>query len=384
MTSKKKSKKKTGKKAKGKSKKASASKKVEARVLLTDLPFDPSAKKVPRGLKLFGRQLDRVRQILKTEVAHGATGPDAMLGHVLYRADVRTPLFMLEGLARVARRSGGDRAVFDDVLREVKIAEDLIGDVDFWWTMSEKGTAWKLPLAWRAWAEQNHRVAAGRAVGWLEARAWLDHRYLPEEGEVRLRTRRLGETLAAQPWPNPKKERKALVQFLHDRVLAVHEAAKGLDLTELEDGVHELRRKIRWLSIYAAALDGAIQLDPKAEPPPGWSRYLTPAVVDNPFNVLPKGDGSIEPILLPAPLFYALSWMIAEIGDLKDRAQWTETVAHGLAVTDSGGRSKPQRWLGDDALEPEQACREVAAMAEQTLVKDKLLERLAKAIAKQK
>ncbi len=354
-----------------------------SRVVLDALPFDPADADLPRGLRLYGAQLDRARGALATKVADGAKGADALRGHALYRANLRTPLFMVEGLARVSLGTGGDEALFGELLRDVKTVEDVLGEVDFWWVTHDKATAWELPPEVLRHARERHRVACGRLVGWLEARAWVDHRYLPDEGEVRLRVNRIGRALSRAPWPSPRKERKRLVEFLVGRVASTERAARSLDLSDVEHGLHELRRRLRWLSIYAAALDGAVQLDHAAKPPKGWTRYLTPAVVGNPFNELPKGDGSVKPVLVPAPLFYALSWLIAELGVLKDRAQWTETVAHMLDAEGVGGGAKPKRWLGDMALDAREAGKQAAAIAKQALFEDKLLERLGAALAAQ-
>ncbi len=353
-----------------------------SRVVLDALPFDPTDAKLPRMQRLFGVQLDRVRKALETRPAPDARGPDALRGHALYRANLRTPLFMLEGLSRVAMGIGGDEEVFEELLHDVKVIEDVIGEVDFWWVVLEKGTAWELPAEFLAYASDHHRAACGRLVGWLEARAWIDHRYLPSEGEVKLRVHRIGRDLADTSWPSARKERKLIAEYLHDRVRSTEKAARSLDLSDVEHGLHELRRRLRWLSIYAAALDGAVQLDPSAKAPRNWARYLTPAVVNNPFNALPKGDGTVKPVTLPAPLFYALSWMIAELGALKDRAQWTETVTHGLEAV-GVTNAKAKRWLGDLTLEAKEAGKMAAAIAEKTLFEDKLLLRLGEALEAQ-
>lgn len=353
-----------------------------SRTVYDGLPFDPAAPDLPRGLARFGAQLHRVRAALAVRPAVNAQGVDALVGHVLYRANLRTPLFMLEGLARVACGTGGDEEVFGEILRDVKILEDVTGQVDFWWVVREKSATWELPPEFLRRAEDHHQAACGRMVGWLEARAWIDHRYLPAEGDVRLRVHRMGRTLADQSWPSPRKESKRIAEFFLDRVRATDQAVRALDLDDVEHGLHELRRRLRWLSIYATALDGAVQLDPDAKAPKGWGRYLTPAVVNNPFNALPKGDGSVKPLLLPAPLFYALSWLIAELGALKDRAQWTETVAHGLDVLGLGG-AKAKRPLGDATLEAREAGKLAGAIAQKTLFEDKLLPRLADAIKAQ-
>jgi hypothetical protein len=353
-----------------------------SRTVHDGLPFDPAAPGLPRGLARFGAQLDRVRTALAARPSADARGADALRGQVLYKANIRTPLFMLEGLARVACGTGGDEEVFGEILRDVKILEDVTGQVDFWWVVREKSVAWGLPPEFLRHAEDHHQAACGRMAGWLEARAWVDHRYLPTEGDVRLRVHRMGRALADESWPSPRKESRRIAEFFLDRVRSTDAAVRALDLDDVEHGLHELRRKLRWLSIYATSLDGAVQLDTAARAPKGWARYLTPAVVNNPFNALPKGDGRAEPLRLPAPLFYALSWLIAELGALKDRAQWTEVVAHGLDAVGLGD-AKPKRLLGDATLEAREAGKLAGAIAQKTLFEDKLLPRLADAIEAQ-
>lgn len=353
-----------------------------ARTVYDGLPFDPREPDLPPGLARFGAQLERVRGALAARPAADARGADALLGQVLYKANLRTPLFMLEGLARVACGTGGDEEVFGEILRDVKVLEDVTGQVDFWWTVREKTASWGLPPEFVRHADDHHQAACGRMVGWLEARAWIDHRYLPAEGDVRLRVHRMGRALAAQSWPSPRKEARRIAEFFLDRVHATDKAVRALDLNDVEHGLHELRRRLRWLSIYATALDGAVQLDAAAKAPKGWGRYLTPAVVNNPFNALPTGDGRVAPLRLPAPLFYALSWLIAELGAIKDRAQWTETVAHGLDVVGLGA-AKASRVLGDATLEAPEAGKLAGAIAQKTLFEDKLLPRLAEAIEAQ-
>ena len=104
-------------------------------------------------------------------------------------------------LARVACGTGGDEEVFGEILRDVKILEDVTGQVDFWWVVREKTASWGLPPEFVRHADDHHQAACGRMVGWLEARAWIDHRYLPDEGDVRLRVHRMGRALAAQAAP---------------------------------------------------------------------------------------------------------------------------------------------------------------------------------------
>lgn len=92
---------------------------------------------------------------------------------------------------------------------------------------------------------------------------------------------------------------------------------KNYQFEDMENGVHELRRKIRWLSIYPHAVRGAIQLGGNKSYK-HLAKYATKAVTSSPFNKLPERSTQKYVLLLGRDFFYALSWMIAELGSIKD------------------------------------------------------------------
>ena len=81
---------------------------------------------------------------------------------------------------------------------------------------------------------------------------------------------------------------------------------------------HELRRELRWLSIYPQALRGLIQMKPSIDSPEYLKKYLTPEIINSPFNKMPEAAAGQPIIYVEADYFYALSWLIAELGKLKD------------------------------------------------------------------
>jgi hypothetical protein len=288
---------------------------------------------------------------------------------------------MVQGLGRLERGMRRDVETFDAMLHDVKVLEDGLGEVDFWWVFITSGEKWKLPPKVLRWAETHHAHACGRVEGWLESGNWIEHRHLREGHKIELRMHDLGKQLQAEDWPSAAKEHKKLAAYLSDRLRKMHAAALSLNMDELESGLHELRRKVRWFSIYAGALEGAVTLDKGAAAPKNWSRYLTEAVVSNKYNVLPEADPECRPIAVPAPLFYAVSWLIADLGDVKDRAQWSETIAAGLRATNTPG--EPSKWLGADAIDHRMAGEHARGALDQAIRKDTVLLRLADAIEKQ-
>ena len=62
----------------------------------------------------------------------------------------------------------------------------------------------------------------------------------------------------------PRRERKEMAAFLRDEVTEILKRLEGgrIDLGKVEEGIHELRRKLRWIPTYGLAAGGKIILDP--------------------------------------------------------------------------------------------------------------------------
>jgi hypothetical protein len=344
--------------------------------------LDPTDANLAPGARRIASQLARIHDTLAiADQAHRKhTGSAALFGHAIYRAGTRTPAFMLQGLARIHEATDDAKSTFDALKKEAKILEDALGQVDFWWTMHEKSRGWGLPDEVRHYFRDRHVQAAGHAAGWAEARRWVDHRYMEDDGPSRLRSHKLAKRIAKVDFLDAKQEAHAIAAFLKTALKRAQEDASRLDLGDLEAGLHELRRDLRWFSIFAAALDGRIQLDGRADVPASWQRYLTPEVVQSPFNQLPRPSDRSKVVHLPASAYHVLSWLIAMLGDLKDRAQWTHTVEEALRITGSGAGRSAEAWLGADALSAEDAGRIALAACEPVVYRDRLLDHLADGI----
>ena len=341
----------------------------------------------PASLRAFLTQVDAFRAALEKAKARSEShGPEALFGHALYMAGGRTPVFMLQGLSRIYRKlelEGQDAEIFDRLRLQAKVIEDVLGQIDFWWTVRRKAAEHGLPAAVIDWAEQRHVEACGEAQTWLAAREWIIHRYIEDPENFVPRADRVERRLQKLKWPAPKHFQPAWAEFLAGQLRAVDAAVGALDMADLEGGLHEARRQVRWLSVYAAALGGQLVLDQTAAAPDGWEAYLAPDIIENPFNRLPEPGPGERPLSMPAPLFYALSYLIDRLGQLKDRAQWTETLAHGLEATGSDPSRNVESYLGGIALAKYAAAAEGAKLVDTVLRRDKLLLRMAEAVERQ-
>ena len=219
----------------------------------------------------------------------------------LYENNARTPLFMLEGLAKLY--SGlHDKKRFEKIEAHFKLLEDTLGAIDYYDTFAKQFSTDKNVSAATA------KIIAGKATektdllnSILKKKGWLGKK--PDRvGKIR---KRLGE----MNWFGPKPEVKAIEKFYQSNINKIDAFAAQYrsGFTSLESQVHELRRKLRWLSIYPQALQGCVQLDKKPSNDKNVSKYLTPEIVNSPFNKLPPIDSNTFVLRLNRDYFFALS-----------------------------------------------------------------------------
>lgn len=239
----------------------------------------------------------------------------------LYQSSARQWLFYLQSLCRIYR-DVQDKKPFKALSAPIKALEDQLGAVDYWDSWLKDAAAQKdFPDVLHTALEQ-HKADELAKLQTLLA------------DFPRIET--MMEELAEVDWHKAAKDRRKVAEFLAGELEELEDdyGAGEFNFEELELGVHEFRRKLRWLSIYAQSLEGLIQLRPAGRIDAALQPYLTKAVVESRYNVVPAAAAGIEPLYFSAPRFYALSWVIAELGTIKDEGLKIETLTN--LATDSG------------------------------------------------
>jgi hypothetical protein len=130
---------------------------------------------------------------------------------------------------------------------------------------------------------------------------------------------------AAVEMPLVKKHYAAEIEEITDFVTDQH-----FHFDNMEEDVHELRRQLRWLSIYPQAMRGSIQLQLGKTNPQYLKKYLTKSITTSPYNKMPPKGKLKSVLLLDKNRFLALSWMIASLGEMKDAGLQIEALKHAL------------------------------------------------------
>ncbi len=230
----------------------------------------------------------------------------------LYTNSARTPLFMLEGLAKLYANIHNKKK-FEKLKEQLKLLEDTLGAIDYYDSLAKEfaGDA-AIPAILTDYLQGQAREKIQRLNDLLVSEKWI--------AAKSNRIKKVRKKLAAADWKEPKEELKEIFNFYKRSIKEIKEFmyATGDGFTEIESQVHAIRRKLRWLSIYPQALQGIIQFNDSNIINEKVKKYLIPEIVDSPFNKMPETGSNTYFLLLEKHYFLALSWMIAELGRLKD------------------------------------------------------------------
>jgi hypothetical protein len=230
----------------------------------------------------------------------------------LYRNNARTPLFMLEGLAKIYTGLHNKKR-FTKLKENFKLLEDTLGAIDYYDCIAKN-------LA------SNKKIPA-TIINYLHAEFREKIQYLNEilvdkkwTGSAESRITKIQQKLSSANWLEEEEEITAIQEFYGESIYDIIEFMQGTkcQFDNIETGVHELRRKLRWLSIYPQALKGCVQLAKPKVSIKHLGKYCTKEITNSPFNKMPDAGDCKYLLLLDQTYFYALSWMIAELGKIKD------------------------------------------------------------------
>ena len=257
------------------------------------------------------------------------------LGHYFYKLDFRTNLFYLEGLARIDRKIGKEKDVFKKLLPVLKKAEDLFGNYDYWYAFLNQARPLNLRPELMNYIQEKTNMAAGALEYVLKTEAWVVPQ--PDKSFKSLRAEEIAGEIHKTKWrKNQKKEDNKLLFFLRDEALKIDRKINSgeIDLENLENGIHEFRREIRWFSIYRRGLSGKIQFSPLKKDDP-LSGYITQKELDSPYNKQEMCPTGINPLTIHLGAYMAMSFLLAAIGTIKDNGLFTslmENAYHELGL----------------------------------------------------
>lgn len=246
----------------------------------------------------------------------------------LYNNDLRTPMFMLEALARLYAKLH-NKNKFTKLKEHFKLLEDGLGAIDYYENYAKIFLAHPtVPVHIREYMQAQAREKIQHLEDVMLNNKWL--------GDNPVRIQKIRQKLSEAEWLQPKEEVKAVHAFYKAEIEEIKKEFQehGGKFTQMEAQVHEFRRDIRWISIYPQALRGMIQLTTSQFKEENMEKYLVDEIVHSKYNIMPDAGNNEWFLMLEKNYFYALSWLIAETGKLKDEGLQFFAVTEALQQTE--------------------------------------------------
>ena len=316
------------------------------------------------GLQRFETYL----QALEVLLTKAATQKNAAL--YIYQNNARTPLFMLEGLAKLYA-GVHNKKKFTKIKERCKLLEDALGAIDYYDGIAKQlSKNKKIPVAITKYIQAQVVEKTQYLNELLVAEKWLQ--------ATPHRIEKIRKKLQEANWLQPKAEIKAIENFYGKAIYEIVAFTKSTQyhFDNMEEDVHELRRKLRWLSIYPQAMQGCVQLVADKKNEKLLAQYLTKEITTSIYNKMPEANENICFLLLEKNYFLANSWMIAELGKLKDNGllilALKEAIQQTTAVTDAVAYKKVYNILGPKQPTLEKLLTTAAAICKQYFDKNSL------------
>ena len=244
----------------------------------------------------------------------------------LYKNDTRTKLFMLQALARIYEQLHNAKK-FKKLKEHFKLLEGAIGEMDYYDTCTKIfAPNKKVPRAMVANLSNQTLISTEALNTILLQKKWISN--------TESRIEKIKSQLSKTDWLSPEEEVQRIRDFYKKSIEKIIKffVSFGTVFTNVETQVHEMRRKLRWLSINVQALQGVIQFSATENKKSYLKKYLTKEIVNSPYNILPaKGENKIV-IEIDKNSFLALSYMINTLGKIKDEGLKIEALAKILAT----------------------------------------------------
>ncbi len=243
-------------------------------------------------------------------VLRGATDPDGLVDLVMQK-DLRRQVFLLEGVAKLYTEIHGKPAERVHVI--AKRLEDHLGH--FSMTKSNHDTATTVGADPRVIAVLKADMDASRAL----LKNVIAEEWMPD-GKGRIPALRdVVEDWGEAKWGSADKDLAAVKDELSRRLSKIE--STPYDMNELEDGIHELRRDLRWFPIYAESLNGLFQLDDTQNPIAAYKDMLSQPIAASKYVNLPGAEREKNPVELPKSVYCALMQLTLDLGALKDAGE---------------------------------------------------------------
>jgi hypothetical protein len=231
----------------------------------------------------------------------------------LLNGETRVAAFNLQALGRLY---GKQDELFKDVRSNFKEMEDAIGEYDKWVQVLK--SAQQNGQNDSAIKKLKKRVKEARAsfVAFLQKEEWV-----VSNGKSKID--KIQKSLESRSWSSYPKDRQDNLKELQAQLKKVNETEYDMTILENGNGLHELRRELRWFLIESRVLNGLVTFrkDKTCSVEEFKDLLKDKELVTGKYSQLPQAKTETDPCLISQCLFLAIVDDVAKLGDLKDKAE---------------------------------------------------------------
>lgn len=222
----------------------------------------------------------------------------------------RVLTFNLQALGKLY---GGEDKKFSKFKKDFKELEDGIGEYKKWRDILEEAQDRGASSSKIQKLKKKMEAGKGTLVKLLDKEDWVEAKKI----------KKYRKFLKKYEFGSYKKDKKIVLNLLIDDLEKI--AGTEFDMTILEhgNGLHELRREIRWYLIKAKVLNGLVQYNDN----PGvcsiekYAKLPFQPIANSKYAVLYKSALEKSPCLISKCLFLALVQKVDQFGDFKDQIE---------------------------------------------------------------
>jgi hypothetical protein len=244
--------------------------------------------------------------------------PDILVAH-----NSRAVTFNIQALGRLYE---DEDSIFDEMHKKFQKLEDDIGEYQKWKDLAEEGRAAGVSPDILKRLETNRDN--GRAA--LE-KTLVSTRFVATDpaGTAKLYIPELRRKLQAYAWKDATADREDMRSRLIAELEVIRNAKYDFSHLEGNDGIHEFRRKMRWFSMEARALNGLVTLKPVSAPcpVPSYASIVNQPIAHSKYAVLPGAATEPNPFTLTPCLYVKVAKLIDDVNQVKAKEELEDSLS---------------------------------------------------------
>jgi hypothetical protein len=228
----------------------------------------------------------------------------------LLTGNLRVSAFNLQALGKIYESQDEE---FQNIRKNFKQLEDGIGEAKKWSDLLAEGKVREVSKERLQKLESNYKKAVKELEEMLEDSGWIGSSKLSE----------MKSFLAAFDFGSYKQDKQFVVGQLIEDLDKLQETEFSMKVLEEGDGVHELRRELRWISIKKQVVNGliAFKKDTQQCPISEYQSLVDSPLASSKYAILSSSAGERYPCRISQCLYLALVEKINQFGDMKDKIE---------------------------------------------------------------